>query len=161
MNKLKLNIGSGEDYLDGYINLDINTNSNANIIRDLERGLPFDDNKFDEIYCSHVLEHIKSLFFVMNEFWRVLKPGGILIIKVPHGDSEMAYSDPTHIRRFCQYTFTHFTKSRFKAKWPAHPEIKCIFEILEIRDQHNEKDPIVEEIYVKMKCILKNNNNLF
>jgi ubiquinone/menaquinone biosynthesis C-methylase UbiE len=32
---------------------------------------PFEDNTFDEIYCSHVLEHMSDLGKVMEEFTRV------------------------------------------------------------------------------------------
>jgi len=67
-------------------------------VRDLLRGLPFNDNTFDEIRAHHCLEHIpagEDLIFVMSELCRVLKPGGILDISVPHSSSFDAFC-PDH-----------------------------------------------------------------
>lgn len=41
------------------------------------------DNRFDFIICSHVLEHVTGDVKAMNEFYRVLKPGGKAIMMVP------------------------------------------------------------------------------
>ena len=46
----------------------------------------FEDNTFEEIYASHVLEHIsyrKPLMDCLKEWRRVLKPGGVLHVAVP------------------------------------------------------------------------------
>jgi len=56
---------------------------NAN---DLSR---FEDNTFDAIYSSHVLEHFSyqgELLQVLGEWRRVLKPGGIIYASVPNID---------------------------------------------------------------------------
>ena len=47
--------------------------------------LPFDDNTFDLVYSSHVLEHFKraETQLVINEWVRVLKPGGTIRLSVP------------------------------------------------------------------------------
>jgi SAM-dependent methyltransferase len=46
-------------------------------------SLKFDNNFFDFILCSHVLEHIQDDRKAMQEMFRVLKPGGFGIILVP------------------------------------------------------------------------------
>ncbi len=43
-------------------------------------NLPFDNNKFDKIFCISVIEHVKDDLRGMKEMFRVLKPGGILIL---------------------------------------------------------------------------------
>jgi len=43
------------------------------------RGLPFDDASFDIIYCISVLEHTDNYEEIVDEFHRVLKPGGVLV----------------------------------------------------------------------------------
>jgi SAM-dependent methyltransferase len=48
-------------------------------IGDIQR-LAFDDNHFNVIYCVSVLEHITNIKPVLQEFYRVLKPGGLFII---------------------------------------------------------------------------------
>lgn len=45
--------------------------------------LPFDDNTFDLVLCSHVLEHIQNDAQAMRELFRVMKPGGTGIFQVP------------------------------------------------------------------------------
>ncbi len=49
---------------------------------DLE-DIPFPDNTFDFIYCSHVLEYIRNDRKALSELYRVLKPEGRAIISVP------------------------------------------------------------------------------
>ncbi len=47
-------------------------------------ALPFEDNSYDMIICSEVVEHIKDDTAAVRELSRVLKPGGKLIFSVPH-----------------------------------------------------------------------------
>jgi len=43
----------------------------------------FKDAAFDEIICSHVLEHVADDFKAMSELHRILRPGGMAILQVP------------------------------------------------------------------------------
>jgi SAM-dependent methyltransferase len=45
--------------------------------------LPFADDSFDAILCSHVLEHIVDDRKAMRELYRVLRPGGWAVVLVP------------------------------------------------------------------------------
>jgi len=95
---MKLNLGCGTSQMEDYINLDRNDYSQE-VIRDVSRGLPFDDNKFDEVYSSHFMEHIptgEELFFVLSEIWRVCKNDGMFIFRVPHSDVPEAFF-PDHL----------------------------------------------------------------
>lgn len=47
------------------------------------QDIPYENNYFDLIYCSHVLEHVPDDKKAMNELLRVLKPGGTALILVP------------------------------------------------------------------------------
>ncbi len=55
--------------------------------------LELEDCSFDLIWCSHVLEHIPEDIKAMSELYRVLKPGGKMIIQVPIG-GEKTYENP-------------------------------------------------------------------
>jgi len=57
-------------------------------------GLHFKSNRFDLIYCSHVLEHIPDDLKAMRELHRVLAPGGMAIVQVPER-GEHTYEDPS------------------------------------------------------------------
>lgn len=46
--------------------------------------LPFADYSQDTVYASHVLEHIQYSKSAIQEWYRVLRVGGFLIIVVPH-----------------------------------------------------------------------------
>jgi len=50
-------------------------------------NLPFKNNTFDFIYCFSVIQLIKNDQSVINEFFRVLKPGGTLLLTVPTSKS--------------------------------------------------------------------------
>jgi hypothetical protein len=45
--------------------------------------ITFEDNSFDVIICSHVLEHVQNDRKAMSELCRVLKPGGWAILQTP------------------------------------------------------------------------------
>ena len=47
-------------------------------------SLPFDDASFDVIYAIEVLEHLQNPYSFIRETFRVLKPGGKVIISVPN-----------------------------------------------------------------------------
>lgn len=65
--------------------LDIDDNSGADFIADLcvcnENLIP--SESFDVIVCTEVLEHTLQPFDAVNELWRLLKPGGIVLLTVP------------------------------------------------------------------------------
>lgn len=48
--------------------------------------LPFEDSSQDYVFASHILEHVEdvNLYLTIEEWFRVLKPGGYMIICVPH-----------------------------------------------------------------------------
>lgn len=47
-------------------------------------NLEFVDNTFDKVLCSEVIEHIPDADKALSEMWRVLKPGGILVLSTPN-----------------------------------------------------------------------------
>ena len=50
---------------------------------DITAMTAYQDNSFDFIICSHVLEHVADDLKAMKELYRVLKPGGKAIVMVP------------------------------------------------------------------------------
>jgi hypothetical protein len=59
-------------------------------------NIPFEDNTFNVIYCCHVLEHVQDDQKAIEEFYRVLKPGGWAVLQVPIS-IDKTFEDPTII----------------------------------------------------------------
>lgn len=82
-----LEIGPGSVVLEGFETLNVRYSPNVTYVLNASRKLPFSSDCFDEIFASHVLEHIPwyEVEQVLQEWSRILKPGGKLTIWVPDG----------------------------------------------------------------------------
>ena len=110
----KLNLGCGQDIRKGYVNLDFLKLRGVDVVHDLNKfPYPFDDDEFDEIYTSHVLEHLDNLPKAMKELKRICRNGGRIKIRVPHFSCGLTYNDPTHKCFFGYSTFDVFTEKSF------------------------------------------------
>ena len=58
--------------------------------------ITFDDNFFDLIMCTHVLEHIPDDKKAMSELYRVLKPGGLALLNVPMRNTPATLENPEY-----------------------------------------------------------------
>jgi predicted SAM-dependent methyltransferase len=86
--KLMLNLGSGSKPISSYINIDSRAECDPDIVCDIRR-LPYNEESVDRILASDILEHVGRLEIeaVLKEWYRVLKKGGLLIIKTPNVDT--------------------------------------------------------------------------
>jgi SAM-dependent methyltransferase len=80
--------------------------------------IPLEDNRFDVVFCNHVLEHVSDASQCMKELHRVMKPGGWGILQVPQDhqraktledpsitspqDREKNYWQKDHVRLFAR-----------------------------------------------------------
>lgn len=101
---LKLNLGCGKDYKQGYINID-KYDYNADANWDINH-LPLNDRCIAQVICSDVLEHLShdQVLPVLKELFRVLKLESRLIIIVPDlvGLCEHVIKDPEDEWRLAQ-----------------------------------------------------------
>lgn len=75
----------------------------VDIVHDLlDFPYPFEDGDADEIYLRHVIEHfgLSDIERILCEAHRILRPGGMLFVRVPHVFSVAAWADPTHKSAF-------------------------------------------------------------
>jgi SAM-dependent methyltransferase len=98
---VKLNLGCGDKILPGYVNVDVaesRSGKRPDVLCDLHRLTPFEDNSADEILSVHVVEHFWrwEVVEVLKEWVRVLKPGGLMIVECPNLKSacEAFLADP-------------------------------------------------------------------
>jgi len=136
----RLNLGCGKDIKEGYINIDI-VDYGGNMIHDINTfPYPFGENYFDEIYASHVLEHLNSFHNIITELYRILKPNGLLIVYAPFFLNTKYFGEPDHkipfsIRTFDNYEFIGNRKLKFYEKWKLNHRTnykgKAQFEVIE------------------------------
>lgn len=67
---------------EGWVNIDLNADYVPDLVADATK-LPYSNATVDEIYAGHLLEHIPQHVYVLSEWWRVLRPGGVLTVTVP------------------------------------------------------------------------------
>ncbi len=79
-----LELGCGKDKLKGSVGLDHYPYPGVDIVADVTKGIPLADNSVARIYSKYMFEHVNGIQFVMEECYRVLKPGGRLEVLVPH-----------------------------------------------------------------------------
>ncbi len=91
------------------------------IEQDLNLPISAHDDAFDVVVAAEVIEHLENPRFVIREFYRVLRPGGVAIITTPNNESwrsilalvmrghHVAFSDtcyPAHITALLRRDFT-------------------------------------------------------
>jgi ubiquinone/menaquinone biosynthesis C-methylase UbiE len=87
--------------------------SSIDIVSDII-SIPEPNQSFDAIFCTEVFEHIPDPISAIKEFYRLLKPGGILIVTAPF--NSLTHFAPYHYYSgFNKYFYDwHLTKNGFK-----------------------------------------------
>lgn len=93
---ISLNIGAGFKEIAGAIPLEL-PGWNAEI-----DPIPYADRSVGVIHAYGVLDHIKNITFVLQEFQRVLAPGGVVNISVAYYTSNLAHRDLDHKSFFAE-----------------------------------------------------------
>ena len=87
---MKIDLGCGGNIKEGFYGVDFETH-NLNIF-----PYPWDSNSVDEVYMSHILEHLNNPVEVMREVYRIIKPNGLVTVKVPHVSGRCAWNNIEH-----------------------------------------------------------------
>jgi SAM-dependent methyltransferase len=112
---MKLNLGCGSSKLEGWVNVDHAAACNPDQVMDLDQTpWPFADNSAEVVLLNHVLEHLgsepKVFLAIMQELYRVCRPGAKVSINVPHPRHDDFINDPTHVRPVTPVMMTLFSK---------------------------------------------------
>jgi len=106
----KIDLGGRINHLEGYESVDL---FNADICCDLNKSWPFEDNSIGVIRANDIVEHLANPLHVMKEAYRVLSPGGWLMVFVPSTDGRGAFQDPTHRSYWNENSFLYYTDKRW------------------------------------------------
>ncbi len=82
--ELKLNIGCGPNYKDGWVNIDLS--GEADLILDMRQSIPLPDGCATLIYSEHFFEHLdypRDALQFLSESYRILEERGIFSVGVP------------------------------------------------------------------------------
>lgn len=104
-----LDVGCGINKRPGSIGIDRNVNTKADAIVDLDRfPYPFRDNSFDALQAVHVIEHVADVVRAMEEFHRLVRPGGEVFLATPHYTDFSSFCDPTHRWHLNSFSLRYF-----------------------------------------------------
>jgi tetratricopeptide (TPR) repeat protein len=110
----RLNVGCGRNILEGWLNLDSVALPGVDLVCDLEnvcqKPIGLTNDSVGHFLLSHVIEHIRDSLGLMQELWRLASSDAIAVIRVPHGGSDDAWEDPTHVRAYFLNSFGYFSQ---------------------------------------------------
>ena len=175
--RVKLNLGCGFSKVDGWVNVDKFDTFSPDLILDLEQTpWPFEDNSVDEIMLKHVLEHlgaeVKVFLAIMQEIYRVCRPGAKVRIEVPHPRHDDFIADPTHVRIVTPDVLGLFSK-RNNQMWreigAANSQLAAYLDVdFELRatemilaDRFQEAYDRGEYTFAQMIDLARSQNNVF
>ena len=102
--------------------------------------LPYPDNTFDAAILSEVLEHLDDDVSALKEIYRVLKPGGVVVITVPNANYPFLW-DPVNWTLEALFN-THINRGIFAGIWANHVRL---YEAASLQASVVSADFIVEE----------------
>lgn len=103
--KMPYKIMLSDDGASDYVSFDVaDPRGDIDFVGDVQ-ALPFEDGAFDVIFCSQVLEHVPEPQKALDEFARVLRPGGRVVLTAPH--IGYLHNEPHDYYRYTKYGLEH------------------------------------------------------
>lgn len=126
----KMQIGSGANFLEGWLNTDLNYDDKVAF---LDAGLkfPIEAETFDCVYSEHLFEHLKveQQINMLEESYRILKIGGVMRIATPTLDF-----------LYDLYANPDTAKNKHYVEWAVNniPNLKIVNNtIIDVEEHHN------------------------
>jgi SAM-dependent methyltransferase len=97
---------------DEYIGIDIRNGPKVDFVIDHTKPWPLDDDTFDVVLCTQVLEHVPHTEQLLRSIQQVMKPGGVLIVTAPFIYN--AHGIPEDYHRFSVYGMEKLLSESFE-----------------------------------------------
>lgn len=140
------------------------------VLENVETKLPFEDDFFEEMLMSHILEHLKNPLAVMQELHRIARPDALLTVRVPYGSSDAAWEDPQHVRPYFLQSFEYFGQPcywradyGYRGDWQVTsrtlvvnenaPFVKGIEDLAQLMELVMHARNVVLELYVELRAV--------
>ena len=146
-----IDLGGRLNAWEGFKTVDL---MDADVIADLNKDWPFADSSVGVIRASHVLEHLASPIHAMNEAYRVLAPGGWLLVDVPSTDGRGAFQDPKHVSFWNSNSFWYYTDrdySRFIPSYKGRFQTSRIVTWFPTQFEKQHNIPVVQADLIALK----------
>lgn len=125
---LKLNLGCGGVFFEGWVNVDLENTSKANLFWNLTDPFPLPPESCSLIYSEHVLEHFSAEdgLKILRESRRLLAPGGVLRVAMPNLEHSVeCYVTDSWRSNFARWEELRGVKTRCEAlnvamRWWGH-----------------------------------------
>jgi SAM-dependent methyltransferase len=123
---LALDLGAAHNRPPRYLGVDQYPGEDVDIVATLPDRMPVDDGSAGVIRAVDFLEHVADKVALINELYRALAPGGLLLSQTPSSDGRGAYQDPTHVAFYNENSFWYYTEQQYRA---FVPQIKAAFQV--------------------------------
>lgn len=157
-NGFRLHVGCGTVHKEDYINIDLVETGATDLLCDIVR-LPYRDASASVVEAYHVIEHLTpyDAQVALSEWYRVLAPGGVLILECPNFDAvvqEYLNGDETRLtnifglqHQLGQFHFWGYNRDRLERLLKEVGFVRVAHE--EARDYHAETEPCIRVVAQK------------
>lgn len=118
--------------------------------------IPLEENRFDVVFCNHVMEHVDDAIQCMSELHRVMKPGGWGIMQVPQDFTrDETFEDPSIVSEEDREKH-YWQKDHVRLFGKDYPDWlkKAGFKVEEFDKESNYSEKLIEKYCLDKKEIL-------
>jgi SAM-dependent methyltransferase len=167
----RIHIGSGRDYRQGWLNLDVLARAEPDLELDLAQPhvwplqaesriagpLELQAGQAEVIVANHVLEHVADLPCLMSNCLALLRTGGRMEIEVPYEHAPTAWQDPTHLRALNENSWIYYTDWFWYLGWFDHRFALRAFSYLDVnqREAPRERAALMRVVLEKVETTLR------
>ncbi|MFB6962656.1 glycosyltransferase [Streptomyces sp. NPDC056309] len=115
---LALDFQSADRRPPGYKGVGRAPGKNVDIVASLPGKLDLADGSVGLMRAVDFFPHVPSKVALINELYRLLAPGGMLLSLTPSSDGRGAYQDPSHVAHYNENSFWYYTDDQYRSMVP-------------------------------------------